>query len=750
MMKHMIEDRFAEIEQAGQYLQRLFGDRKGFVAMAFGHNPKLKAGKGRRFAKEDWREKIYAWPSQADDILEDVDNLLNQPETKNENVEIFINPALRAKPSRKRGTAAPLKWIWCDVDHTPDQGAIDRINALGAMSVLSGTNGNRHVYVELVKPVSAVAHRALMRALQQALGGDSKITENDVLRLPGTWNWKTSDPSQVWMKSPGRPGRFKNNMRLVKQILDFDNKTVEDDWQEYKDQAREELPDQSDIREVDLDRPAPKIKTLPQKVRSVFKRDGTSGDRSDLIHSLVATCKEEGVSYEDTHALLQAYEPAIDKWTSPWRIRNDVDRIWQKAKSPQKSDHIDDGTERPDLIFHKLSDLALRVDKAPKPEFLFEGIIVQGDYGILSAQDKAGKSLAMVDAAVSAASGTPWMDRYKTMSQGHVLACLGEGSERKQIRRIRAIGEHKGLSQEDTDNLPIHIMLGVPQVREEDALEDIEKAIRELKPVLLIIDPFYLAAAGIDFSKLSDVGQALQGIQRLCQRYNCTLMLSHHWNKTGNGDPHSRISGAGLGSWGRFLISIELPNDAVTTDQATGRTTVLQRWHLKGDEVNTESIDIERTVWTDDQNDLTSAMHYELHFPDHVEIDKRKPLKNEATMERVSAALEDNRDGLTVMALARELKTTGRTVTSATLSQVLDQLVLHNYAQMGTARSGFQKPYYFIKEFKRGTSTPATGVPAQRGGRRELRAATAKTLDFSNASNGPRRKASRQLDTADV
>jgi hypothetical protein len=711
----MIDDRI-NVEQAEYYLDRLFGEREGFVAVAFGHNPRTIKP---RFAKGDFRGKYYSWPDERNALIDEVDDLLNSPETRRENVEIFINPALRKKPSREANTHAPLRWVWCDVDHTPTQDELDRINQLGAMTVLSGSDGHRHVYVPLNKGVSARSHQALCRALRATLNGDDKIAENDLLRLPGTLNWKTINPRQVWLKSAGRGAQEPDKLRDM--LANMTNR----DFSEFEGEVTD---DQSDSTDVSLDHVAPKLSKLPVEVKKAFQYQPDPGKRNNAIFLLIATCKEQGLSREDTHALVRKYPPAISKWGSPWKISNDVDRIWQKCDGPEDGhthDQSDDGDDQPDLIFHPFATLADRVDSAPPPQFLFEGIIVQGDYGVLSAQDKAGKSFSMIDGAVSAASGTSWMGRFKTLTPGPVMLCVGEGSERKQVRRIRAVAEHKGLTPEETNKLPIHILLGVPSIKDEDHLQDLEKAMREIKPVLVVIDPFYLAAGGVDFAKLSDVGQALQPIQQMVQRYGAALILSHHWNKTGNGDPHSRTSGVGLTAWGRFLISIELPQSDVNVDYTTGKTTVLQRWHIKGDEVLTESFDVEREVWTDDQYDLTSQMHYTTRLVDDNTSKKRTPLKNTAMMEKVSAILSDNLDGLGVRAINRELcQLNGqRTVQTRTLQVVLDQLVLHGYASTHeVTRRGQTKPYFHIKPFTR----PAKTAP---------KAATVKEVDFSKVKD---------------
>lgn len=711
----MLDDRFSP-EQAEYFLDRLFEDRKGFVAMAYGHNPRLNKP---RFAPGDMRSKYYSWPDEKDQLLEDVDNAVNSPETRPENVEVFICPSLRKSPSRKAGTNAPLRWVWADMDHPPSQDQIDRLNSLGAMTVLSGTEGHRHVYLPLEKPVSPEVHQALCRALKDTVGGDSKIAENDLLRLPGTLNWKTPAPKQVVIKSAGRGA--KPASYYVRQLTSMNNK----DWESYKQAASESLAPTEDVPD---EHPAPKRSQLSLEVRKAFDYQPQPGKRNNAIFQLIACCKESGMSRADTHALVRKYPPAVSKWGAAWRISNDVDRIWQKCQGPEDNplkiiDEADDGTEQPSLIFHPFATLRERVRNAPAPRYLFENILVEGDYGVISAEDKAGKSFIMLDAAVSAASGRPWMDKFKTVTPGPVVVCLGEGSERKQVRRIDAICEHKGLSADEIARLPLHILLGVPQIRDEDHLAELERTLREVKPSLVLIDPFYLAAQGVDFARLADVGAALQPIQHICQRYNAALLLSHHWNKTGNGDPHSRTSGVGLTAWGRVLIAVQIVKEA--RDPETKKTTVLQKWHIKGDEVMTEDFDVERTIWADDPTDLTSILHYQLRLPEGVEVARAKGVSYRRTAEQVLSILKENLDGLGFREIARELRDmNGRDPSRNTLTTTLTELEnCGNIVTQGNGGRGNKKVHLFLEDL------PPKDDKAQ-----------PRELDMAKATSGPRRR----------
>jgi hypothetical protein len=64
---------------------------------------------------------------------------------------------------------------------------------------------------------------------------------------------------------------------------------------------------------------------------------------------------------------------------------------------------------------------------------------------VFAAEDKAGKTWAMLDLACSVAAGVPWLGHFPCPSSGPVLVFLGEGGERAMVRRLAAICTHKHL-----------------------------------------------------------------------------------------------------------------------------------------------------------------------------------------------------------------------------------------------------------------------------------------------------------------
>ena len=135
---------------------------------------------------------------------------------------------------------------------------------------------------------------------------------------------------------------------------------------------------------------------------------------------------------------------------------------------------------------------------------------------MFAAEFKAGKSWSVADLAVSVASGTAWFGNFEVETPGPVLLFAGEGGPRKIARRFRAVCESRGI---DPATLPIRVCMRVPHLTSEAAMALVADEIERHKPVLVIIDPLYLAARGARGSDLYEMGSHLEGIQVICQRH---------------------------------------------------------------------------------------------------------------------------------------------------------------------------------------------------------------------------------------
>lgn len=301
------------------------------------------------------------------------------------------------------------------------------------------------------------------------------------------------------------------------------------------------------------------------------------------------------------------------------------------------------------LAIASVNDVAARVDAAPPPGWLFEPVWPGDAYGVLAAEDKAGKTWADLDGAVSVASGTPWMGAFPCSEAGPVLAFLGEGGERKMLRRLRAIAAQRGLAVE---SLPIRLCFRVPRLTSDEHVTTVAQELDAHPARLVIVDPLYLAAAGARGSDLYEMGAHLERVQQVAQAAGAALQVVTHWNKTGEGRGAKRITGVGPGAWGRVLATAAVEHRHTET---AGLTAVTLAWEFMGDEIPETELRIRRRVWADDPSDLSSPLHYEVEVLDPASPGAGSVEGMRPATKRVLAVLEAAPTAVTVREIGDDL-----------------------------------------------------------------------------------------------
>ena len=253
--------------------------------------------------------------------------------------------------------------------------------------------------------------------------------------------------------------------------------------------------------------------------------------------------------------------------------------------------------------FLTLAELRARVRERGPRRWLLRRIWPAGDYGVHAAEMKAQKSWNAVDLAVSVASGTPWLGHVPVDDPGPVLMFWGEGGDATLVRRIDAVCEHRGL---DPDRLPIIVCCRSPHLSVDEHRAILERKVAELRPRLVIVDPFYLAARGANGADLYAMGALLEHPQRVCQHHGAALIVITHFNRK-DGRGATRITGAGPAEWGRVLIAATVKSRR--TDQTTTATTVITELDMIGGEIPDTTLRVTRTIRADDPDDLDSPLH---------------------------------------------------------------------------------------------------------------------------------------------
>lgn len=290
-----------------------------------------------------------------------------------------------------------------------------------------------------------------------------------------------------------------------------------------------------------------------------------SDDRSARLWELENELVKSNLPLEEIFVLVRE---------SPWNKyrgqRREVDMLWKEIEKvsafradPQTSTKVEverkaAKAERAKRRTSRLKIITYRdmmTKASPKSNWLVEDIWSQGAHGILAGEAKSFKSLLTIDLAVSVASGTPFLGRFHVPRVGRVCIIQEENTEgdvtdrAMRISRSRNVGPNTECNGSDPgraeiffgDDLPIHFLhnRGFSLLDDSD-LEWLEKYAKKHHPVLIILDPLYLMTSGASEDKSNEMGPILNRLLRIKQKYDCGIMIVHHYRKQKEGDSRLR------------------------------------------------------------------------------------------------------------------------------------------------------------------------------------------------------------------
>jgi len=194
--------------------------------------------------------------------------------------------------------------------------------------------------------------------------------------------------------------------------------------------------------------------------------------------------------------------------------------------------------------------------------FLVKGILVAGQPAITGGRGKAMKTSVAVDLHVSLGTGSPFLGRFDSqrVASGFWSGESGAATIRETAKRI---AEAKGVKLAESD---CHWCFDLPRLSDLTHLDAMEEVIRHHGLRVAIIDPLYLSllspetASGA--SNLFLMGSMLQGLTRLGQRTNCTMVLLHHFRKGGQPDDDNpaaleELAQSGVAEWARQWLLLQ-------------------------------------------------------------------------------------------------------------------------------------------------------------------------------------------------
>lgn len=343
--------------------------------------------------------------------------------------------------------------------------------------------------------------------------------------------------------------------------------------------------------------------------------------------------------------------------------------------SPKEADSGD----APDDGFPPFIDAADALENmADLPEELIEGLLRRGDQMLIAGASKTSKSFLALELAVAVATGRDWLGKYPCR-RGRVLYINGEVKQAMMERRLEAVLKPTGETEktgvdlsELKDRLIFNHLRGYT-VTISQICKRIEK--QRQKFDLIVCDPLYTLGDVKDENDASAVLRFLRELGTLSEKTGAAVITVHHHSKGAQGGKKSidRASGSGaFGRWFDAILDLSVLNvPAGVAEQSKSPKTVGMR--LEFDLRNYEQ-PVPLSIWwkyprhiTDISGELDGCFidgdpRANLKQYQSGETEDGRKSRNDEALEQAVEAITMRGEKPTVAAVAKELKTTERTV----------------------------------------------------------------------------------------
>lgn len=395
----------------------------------------------------------------------------------------------------------------------------------------SGSAGHHQGIWFINKKLKPIKTAQLNKGIAGFLGADpSGYDLSQVLRLPGTTNWKTK---------AGRPVElvhWKEKKYLYSELTQHADKTAS--ISEYENHK---VPDKVDKE---------KLLARLKKKKKLYDRlmVDECEDRSTQLYGLIPSLTSADFTPDEIFWMLKGTYLGRH-YKSDAKMIDDIHRTIKKTKAnfKVKSKSRD---KKPSDDFESVASLVSR--DIPPPKWLVEGWLEYGPPAMMAGQAKAGKSTLLRELAVSVASGMDFMNdsEYPVHRKGTVLFIQEEDSEGKVRDDIIKVIDAKGCG---TD-IPLYFMNMKGFKFDDENMEKIETAIAKYEPTLVIFDCLYRMIESGELNNADDMRSIQDWLSLLSSEYETTPLLAHHYGKQKESD-RSALKMLGSSTWHNFFRS---------------------------------------------------------------------------------------------------------------------------------------------------------------------------------------------------
>ena len=199
----------------------------------------------------------------------------------------------------------------------------------------------------------------------------------------------------------------------------------------------------------------------------------------------------------------------------------------------------------------------------PEHPWLINNYIVDNGLNLLAGQPGSGKSWLAMDAALAVSvTGSAWGGN--STSAGNVLYLAADSPQADAQRRFKKLCMGRGI-------LPpanVHLHFDPLALSDPLAMMQVENMVKAHEPRLIVLDAIARYMGSYDENSAADVGRLMAGFRKLSSETNSSLLILHHWRKSGQGAMIERARGSG-----DFVGAV----DSAIYTKASGRGSVVSR-----------------------------------------------------------------------------------------------------------------------------------------------------------------------------
>ena len=220
----------------------------------------------------------------------------------------------------------------------------------------------------------------------------------------------------------------------------------------------------------------------------------------------------------------------------------DSPTITNMPQRPIESNNFDPKPLPEIMSFGQCMDYA--TNPANELEEIIEGILHEGCKMIISGSSKAGKTWSLINLAIAASNGMPWLGM--PVKQSKVLYLDFELKKYFGTDRIKRVAKAMFKGEIPSNHYLDYWPLRGHRTELMDLLTKIRVERRNYD--LIILDPYYKLATGIDENDAKAVGEIVNLIEDFSEETGAAIVFAHHFSKGNKSetDHIDRASGSGV------------------------------------------------------------------------------------------------------------------------------------------------------------------------------------------------------------